>query len=437
MKKFLIETLGCKVNQYESASFRKELEEVGLVAISPPQQADIIIINSCAVTAHAGIQSQKTLRRTLRKHPKAKIIITGCLTEIDADTIANEPLLQGRRFQLIGNDHKDKIASTIINEAKKSDHLEPGTIGQAKTICRLPVKRFNKRCRAYLRVQDGCQSFCTYCIVPYTRGPSRSLPFSEVVSQAKIFAREGHKEIVLTGIHLGNYGKDLGENHNIISLISALSLETPDVSYRLSSLEPMEINRNLLELMATRNNIQPHLHIPLQSGNNEILTRMGRKYTTEQFKELIDLCRNILPLGAIGIDILVGFPGESDKHFNLCKTFLKSLDFTYLHVFPYSIRPGTVAAGFTDQIPKQIKEDRVRELRSLSDTKKRHFYSSQLGRKQNVLVEGTVDSTGRLKGFTDNYIAVRFDGPDSLLNTTTMVQLHSVENNFVLAKRVT
>jgi threonylcarbamoyladenosine tRNA methylthiotransferase MtaB len=435
MQKVVITTLGCKVNQFESAAFKTGFEAAGLEIVSNQDTADIVVINSCAVTGNAGAQSRKAVRRALRMHPHAEIIITGCYAEAGLEELRNEEKLAGRKHRFIGNNHKDKLVATTLGHMDTTDNILPGTIRMARDISRLPVKRFSERSRAYLRVQDGCESFCTYCIVPYTRGPSRSLPLTEVLDQARIFTEEGHREIVLTGIHLGNYGRDLSERENIISLLDALSTSTPEVAYRISSLEPMEIDDTLLTLIQARDNIQPHLHIPLQSGNDDILSRMGRRYTTRQFEKVIQRCRQYLPNGAIGIDILAGFPGETEEQFNDCRMFLESLDFTYLHVFPYSIRPGTVAADFKDQVPGPIKETRVAILRELSDRKKLHFYQSQLGRTLPVLVEGKRNSGGKLKGFTSNYINVQFDGPDSLLNSTTTVQLIGLEKDIVLAER--
>jgi len=435
MQKVFITTLGCKVNQFESAAFKTGFEAAGLKIVSAQDTADIVVINSCAVTGSAGAQSRKAIRRALRMHPHAEIIITGCYAEVGLNELINEVELTGRKYRLIGNNNKDKLVATTLGRIDASDDILPGTIRMARGISRLPVKRFGERSRAYLRVQDGCESFCTYCIVPYTRGPSRSLPLGEVLEQARIFEEEGHREIVLTGIHLGNYGRDLPEQENIISLLDTLSTSTPEMAYRISSLEPMEIDDTLLTLIQTRDNIQPHLHIPLQSGNDDILSRMGRRYTTRQFKKVIQRCIQYLPDGAIGIDILAGFPGETEEQFNDCRTFLESLDFTYLHVFPYSIRPGTVAADFKDQVPGPIKERRVAILRELSDRKKQHFYQSQLGRTLPVLVEGKRNNEGRLKGFTSNYISVQFDGPDSLLNSTTTVQLIDLGKDIVLAER--
>jgi threonylcarbamoyladenosine tRNA methylthiotransferase MtaB len=436
MKKVFISTLGCKVNQFESAAFKTGFEERGLTVVSQNEEADLIVVNTCAVTAAAGAQSRQTIRQALRHNPSAEIIITGCYAEIAAKELSEEKELRGRTYSLIGNSKKDGLVAGALSKKSATQELIMGTIAETREICRLPVRRFGERSRAYLRVQDGCESFCTYCIVPYTRGPSRSLPVREVVEQARVFTEEGHKEIVLTGIHLGYYGKDLPGKDDLLSLLDKLTLATPETSYRISSLEPLEITQSLLSLMQERKNIQPHLHIPLQSGNDEILAKMNRRYTIDQFRDVINLCHERLPDAAIGIDILAGFPGESDAHFIAAKNFLQSLYFSYLHVFPYSIRPGTAAARFKGQIPKKIKDARVVQLRSISDDKKNAFYQSQLQQIRPVLVEGRRDSDGMLKGFTDNYIAVRFDGPDSLLNSVTAVRLLLLKNNSVIGERV-
>lgn len=436
MKKVFITTLGCKVNQFESAAFKTGFKERGMAVVSKNEGADLIVVNTCAVTAAAGAQSRQTIRQALRRNPSADIIITGCYAEIAAKELSDEKELQGRGYSLIGNSKKDQLVASVLSKDSGTQEIIMGAIGGAKEICRLPVRRFGERSRAYLRVQDGCESFCTYCIVPYTRGPSRSLPIDEVVEQARIFTDEGHKEIVLTGIHLGYYGKDLAGKDDLLSLLDKLTLATPKTSYRISSLEPQEINESLLDLMQERKNIQPHLHIPLQSGNDEILARMNRRYTIDQFRNVIKLCHERLPDAAIGIDILAGFPGETDKHFDAAKLFLQSLYFSYLHVFPYSIRPGTVAANFKEQVPKNIKDSRVAQLRSISDEKKIAFYQSQLSQIRPVLVEGRRGSDGLLKGFTDNYISVHFDGPDSLLNSITSVRLLLLKDNNVIGERV-
>lgn len=431
MKKLFVTTLGCKVNQFESASFKAGLEETGYQLVSRKQEADLVIINTCAVTAGAGAQSRQIIRQCLRRNPSARIIITGCYAEIDVEKIASIDELEDRNYCIVGNSEKDTIVSIGSNPELKVQQLMLGEIDKAKNICHLPVKRFDERSRAYLRIQDGCESFCTYCIVPYTRGPSRSLEPSKVLEQASVFAQEGHREIVLTGIHLGNYGKDLEPSSDIINLLDRLSTSTPQVSYRISSLEPLEITVPLLTLMKQRTNIQPHLHIPLQSGHNDILKQMNRRYSVDQFREVIDLCHDNLPNLSIGIDILAGFPGETDEQFQQAKLFLQTLDFSYLHVFPYSRRPGTIAADLPNQVPKEVKDQRVAELLALSTEKQLLFNQSQIGQVRQVLIEGRRDKEGRLKGFSDNYIDTRFEGPDRLLGGNCRVKLLSVDNNIV------
>jgi len=434
MKKVFITTLGCKVNQFESAAFKSAFENEGLEINSSKEGADLVVINTCAVTGSAGSQSRQLIRQGLRKNPGAKIVITGCYAEIGADELSIDKTLEGRDYIIVGNSKKDDLVRLALIDTAPKLHL--GNITEAKEICKLPVESFSSRSRAYLRIQDGCESFCSYCIVPYTRGPSRSLPLAEVLEQAKVFADAGHNEIVLTGIHIGYYGRDLSPSLNILALIDKLSAATPKTYYRVSSLEPVEITNELLNLMASRPNIQPHLHIPLQSGNDEILQKMNRRYTTKEFRDVIEKCHNKLPGVSIGIDILAGFPGETDDHFNKAVAFVKELDFSYLHVFPYSIRPGTAAAGFKDQVPQEVKTARVALLRSISDTKRDKFYRKHVGETRTVVIEKKRDSDRRLKGFTDNYIDVRFDGPDALLGKISKVELCTFFENYVIGKIV-
>ncbi|KAB2887362.1 MAG: MiaB/RimO family radical SAM methylthiotransferase, partial [Desulfobulbaceae bacterium] len=294
--------------------------------------------------------------------------------------------------------------------------------------------RFGDKTRAFLRVQDGCDSYCSYCIVPFTRGPSRSLPADEVVRQAAIFADAGHREIVVTGIHLGHYGRDLVGGPDLTGLLDRLSAALPDMRYRISSLEPIEIGEQLLMLIASRPNLLPHLHIPLQSGDDEILSRMNRRYTTARFAEVIALCRRHLPDAAIGIDILVGFPGETEDRFQRTRTFVEGLDCTYLHVFPYSDRPGTEASSFRGKVAKPEKAKRVAELMALGERKKIAFYRRQLGRILPLLVESERSEGGLLKGYTDNYIPVQFAGPDSLMDRVVMVELQQLNRTTVLGE---
>ena len=431
MKTVVISTLGCKVNQFESAAFKSAFEEHGL-AVSTGDDADIVVVNTCAVTASAGAQSRRLVLRLLRRHPRAKIVVCGCYVELEGRRLVQDERLAGRSLLVVGNAVKDRLVSLAL-EGDDSPALHLHDIRAAKTICRLPLKHFGERCRAYLRVQDGCESFCSYCIVPYTRGPNRSLPPQEALQQARLFAASGHREIVLTGIHLGNYGKDLQPAESLGGLLDLLSLAIPEVGFRLSSLEPMEIDTVLLRLIAGRDNIRPHLHIPLQSGSDHILERMNRRYSTAQFAATVASCLEAVPDLAVGVDVLVGFPGETKGHFEECRDFLATLPCTYLHVFPYSMRPGTRAAGFPDQVPAAEKARRVAELLALGEEKKRAFARRFLGTTRKVLVEGS-DGDGVLHGFTDNYILVHFPGEARHLGEILPVRLCSDGNDHLLGE---
>jgi threonylcarbamoyladenosine tRNA methylthiotransferase MtaB len=426
MKKIQINTLGCKVNQYESAAFHSRFEELGHQIVSPDKDADIIVINTCSVTGKAGAQSRQAIRKAIRRHPDAEIVITGCLTETATAELAAMAELQDRAVSIIGNGDKQILVDTALQE-KSLLTIRQSPVEQQQTISRLPIQQFSGRTRAYLRIQDGCNSFCTYCIVPLTRGRSRSLPVDEVIQQAEVFARNGYQEIVITGIHVGYYGADLPGDIDIATILDKLCCATPQIRYRLSSIEPLEISEKLLDVMANNNNFMPHLHIPLQSGSDDILLRMNRRYSTSRFAAILDSCRNRIEDLALGVDILAGFPGETDVHFSNTCSFLEELDFTYLHVFPYSKRPGTPAAGFKDQVAKNIKEERTARLRQLSDGKKDAFYRRFLHTARPVLVESSRDSQGRLKGFTDNYIPVSFAGEDILKNTIVEIRLDTLE----------
>lgn len=435
MKKVFITTLGCKVNQFESAAFKTAFQEAGCTCVESADNVDIVVINSCAVTAKAGAESRRAIRQAIRRNPVARIVITGCYAELEAETLSTMDELHGREFSIIGNSVKDQLVSSAMDTSMQQ--LLLGSISKAEQICRLPVRHFGERTRAYLRVQDGCESFCTYCIVPFTRGPSRSLPLDEVRNQARIFSDQGFKEIVLTGIHLGHYGRDLTRKSDITELVDCLTQATPDIRYRISSLEPTEISDQLLELMKERTNLMPHFHIPLQSGDDTILDRMNRQYDTQYFSEVIQRCRSAVPNCGIGIDVLAGFPGENDLQFDNTRNFLESLDFTYLHVFPYSKRPGTKAAEFKGEVHKSIKDKRVAVLRAIGDTKRQHFHQNQLGSTVSVLIEGSQDSSGLYKGFSDNYLEVHLATDTHSVNTVVEVNLTGFHKTYLTGEALT
>ena len=433
MKQVCFHTLGCKVNQFETASFASDFAGAGFTVVDDPAHADVIVINTCAVTAKASAQSRRDLGRLARANRRALLVVTGCQAQLGAAELRRLPDLEAERLLLIGNDAKDSLLSQV---AARRQHLADPRLtdmNKARTISRLPVGQFTGRTRAFLRVQDGCDNYCSYCIVPLTRGRSRSLPLDEVIAQTGSYAAHGHHEIVVTGIHVGQYGADLGSGHDITTLMTALCESFPRLRFRLSSIEPTEISTKLLTLMKQRDNFMPHLHIPLQSGDNHILTRMNRHYSREQFIEKLALCHQIVPDAAIGIDVLVGFPGEQETHFNNTMAVLEQTDCTYLHAFPFSPRPGTRAAGFAGQVEQGHKQRRVRLVRAFGEHRKTSFYHRFLGSRRSAVIEAERDRRGLLRGYTDNYIPIHLVGDDALINSVVTVELAELTESGVTA----
>jgi threonylcarbamoyladenosine tRNA methylthiotransferase MtaB len=419
-KRVALATLGCKVNQFESAAFLSSFAECEVEVVPFSKAADVYVVNTCAVTAKAGAQSRQLIRRALRANPEARLVVTGCYAQIASQKIleiVDQPLC------IVGNGYKHKLVDIAMASQHCDLEMLMGDISRNEEICPLEVRSFGDRTRAYLKIQDGCNSFCSYCIVPFTRGRSRSQLPEQVLQQARIFAEEGYRELVVTGIHTGTYGHDLEPSTDLLSLMRMLLAESP-LRYRISSLEPGEISDELLELMAAESNLLPHLHIPLQSGDDQILARMHRRYRAADFAGLITRIRKILPDAAIGVDVMAGFPGEDDEAFRNTYELLADLPVTYLHVFPYSKRPGTVAAGMEGQVLKQVKDERVALLRELDARKKKEFYTAHLGEVREVLVEsGGRRKAAGMKGFTDNYIPVRFPAPADIGNQLVRVKL--------------
>ena len=425
--------MGCKVNQYESAAFLCAFEESGCTTAKVGEDADIVVINTCAVTANAGAESRKTVRRLMRRHPKAKVVITGCYAQMAANELAE---IVESPVCIVGNGNKHLLVEAALKETPCDLTMLMGKILKKDTVSKLPMKRFGDRTRAYLRVQDGCNNFCTYCIVPYTRGPSRSLELADILDQAQRFVDAGHKEMVITGIHVGMYGKDLKEHIDITDLMVALCEAHPDIRFRLSSIEPQEITDKLLAAMTSCQNFMPHFHIPLQSGDDTILSRMRRGYDRETFRTILKQCMASFPDAAIGIDILTGFPGEGEEEFNNSKLLLEEIDATYFHVFPYSKRPGTLAASFPDQIAKDVSARRVATLRELAQKKQLEFYTRHLQTERPVLVEKKRNRENLLSGFTDNYISVVFEGDDALMGQIVSIKLKEIQNDTVFGELV-
>lgn len=422
-KTVAVTTLGCKVNQYESASFISRFKARGLEIVPFSKPADIYVINSCAVTGKAGAQSRQMIRRALRTNPEARVIATGCYAQIAAQEVlelADQPIC------IVGNDHKHLLVDIALSDKLCDLEIYLGDIARKQEICELPVQRFSGRTRAYLKVQDGCNNFCSYCIVPYARGRVRSLSPTSVLEQVMVFAEEGYQELVLTGIHVGLYGQDLGPGNSLLNLVNLLHDAPYDLRYRISSLEPGELSDELLERLAASAKFMPHFHLPLQSGDPQILQKMNRRYTVEDFSRVVHRIIEVMPRAAIGLDTLVGFPGEDESMFNHTLELIESLPISYLHVFPYSRRPGTLADKMPNQVASEIKEERAARLRELDHKKRTAFYSQQVGVVLRVLAEGKNNRFKMMKGFSENYVPVYFEAPPSLANTIVKVKVERV-----------
>jgi threonylcarbamoyladenosine tRNA methylthiotransferase MtaB len=383
-----------------------------------------LIINTCTVTAKGAMQSRQAARRAIREHPGALVVATGCAVQAQPSDFTT---MRGLHY-LIGNTEKHRIPE-IIGEAPPLDppktpvqHRQP-----ALTICELPetpLPASRGRARPHVKIQDGCSDFCAYCIVPHTRGPSRSLPLRTVLSMIRKLSRGGAKEAVLTGIHLGRYGADLKPPSSLFSLLDMIDREKAIDRIRLSSIEPAELSPKIIGLAKKSRRICPHFHIPLQSGDKGVLDKMKRPYTPALFERLIASIHAELPHAAIGVDVMAGFPGEDEEAFSHTLALLETLPVAYLHVFPFSPRPMTPARRYTEQVPARIIKERAERLRALGREKRRAFYERQVGRVVEIICEEHREPrTGYVKGVSENYLSVLTDAPDHYRNDRVSCRL--------------
>ena len=424
MKKVSFYTLGCKLNQAETAIIAEQFERGGYQLIPFGEPVDICVINTCTVTGKSDHRCRQMIRKAKKISPSAKIAVVGCYAQLSPGKIQN---INGVDF-ILGSDKKFDLIQ-ILNENNRRN--QPLILPSTNQSFLSPVPgNFWNHTRAFLKIQDGCDSFCSYCTVPLARGRSRSDSLDHIIQSATELVQRGHREIVLTGVHIGRYGKDLIPSKNLLDILKHIE-SIPDLKrIRLSSLEPLEINETLLEWIAGSAKICHHFHVPLQSGDDEILNRMERNYSSKLYGEVIQRIKKMIPGCGLGTDIIVGFPGETGQHFQNTLALVEQLPFTYLHVFSFSPRTGTKAARFSDQVnPKEIK-NRSKILRASGKRKKQRFLEGLVGKQLEVLWEEKERGDWML-GVSGNYARVRTPANPEFMNKICGVNVVKAESDFV------
>ncbi|MFQ5682225.1 MAG: tRNA (N(6)-L-threonylcarbamoyladenosine(37)-C(2))-methylthiotransferase MtaB [Candidatus Binatia bacterium] len=428
-----ITTLGCKINQYDSAVIRTRLEKEHLF-VSFDQHADCYIINTCTVTDRADWEARQLVRRAKRSSPASTVLVTGCYAQVSPEKVAQVP---GVDYVVGLNRLEDLLRYVDRSGPRLTETIAVGDVRREHGVSVLGAKGLPGHTRAFLKIQEGCNYSCTYCIIPTARGRSRSVPPEEVLNQMRMLAEEGFAEIVLTGIHLGGYGHDLKPKLDLTLLLEKISQSRIVPRVRLSSLDPREVPERLLDLLAQSDVLCPHLHVCAQGGEDGRLKQMRRNYDTAYYRELISKVKQRLPDAALGSDIIVGFPGETDEDFECSMEFFASLPLTYFHVFPYSIRKGTLAASLPDQVPNDVKKERARKMRELGGKKKRDFYRGFLGREVPVLIEAKIDkNSGDRRGYSRNYLPVVVCTGSDRINRETKVELYDLEGGWLRGRMV-
>jgi threonylcarbamoyladenosine tRNA methylthiotransferase MtaB len=412
-------TLGCKINQYDSAVIRSRLEEKNSF-VPFDEQADCYIINTCTVTDRADWEARQLVRRAKRLSPSSKVLVTGCYAQVSPAEVAR---LQGVDF-VVGLNRLDDLLRLVETKDFNSSRIHVSDVKRQRGVPVLGTRALPGHTRAFLKIQEGCNYSCTYCIIPTARGLSRSVAPRQVLNQVRLLADAGYAEIVLTGIHLGGYGHDLTPKMDLTALMERLVDSSLVRRIRLSSLDPREVPERLLDLIAGSEVICPHLHICAQAGEDAILKQMRRNYDTSYYRELLTKIRERLPEAAIGSDIIVGFPGENDAQFESSLAYFASLPLTYFHVFPYSERRSTAAANLPSPVPVPVKKVRAQRMRQLGAEKKEQFCHSFRGRCMSVLIEEKIDrNSGGRRGFTRNYLPIIVRGGNHRVNKEVDVQI--------------
>jgi len=415
-----IATLGCKVNAYDTATIADRLRAAGCVIVPAAAPADVVIVNSCTVTDAADAESRRLARRARRTNPSARVILTGCYAQTQPQAAAAVEAVD----HVIGLNRLDALVEAATAPRPHIARVEVGSTRLETAVQTFGARTFDGQTRAFLKVQEGCDLFCTFCIVPMARGRSRSLPPRAILRELEDLASRGFREVVLTGVHLGGWGHDLAPRVDLVWLLGALVEQGKFHRIRLSSIDPHEVTEPLVRLMAAAPEVCPHLHVPLQAADDGVLRRMRRRYDTALAAERLATIRALLPDAAIGTDLIAGFPGEDDAAFERTLAFVESSPITYGHVFPYSVRSGTTAAKLDGQQSPTTIASRARRLRVACERKRAGFARRFDGAAAEVLVETTRDpQTGELRGYTRNYLRARLAGPDAWMGAVVPVRL--------------
>lgn len=435
MRKVAFYTLGCKVNQYETEAMIESFEAAGYQPVDYEEYADVYIINTCTVTNMGDKKSRQITRRALDSNPNAFIAVVGCYAQVSPDKVME---IEGVKL-VIGTNERNKIVELVEYAMEKEEKVNMvSDIMDVSEFEELSIKNYKNRRRAFLKIQEGCDQYCSYCIIPYARGHIRSRKPESILDEVKQLAASGFKEIVLTGIHVASYGRDLGDT-SLIEIIELVHGVEGIKRIRMSSVEPKTLNNEFIERLTKLPKICRHFHLSLQSGSDETLKRMNRKYTTEEYIRVVNHLRKVYPDVAITTDIIVGFPGETEEEFNNTVDFIKLVDFSDMHVFKFSPREGTPAAKYKNQVAPNIKEQRSKVITSIAQERKIAFENKFLNTEMDVLFEYMLDKQGSIyEGHTDNYIRVLAVSDKDIKGTICPVQLKAIKEDYVqgeLAKK--
>ncbi len=420
--RFAITTLGCKVNQYDSAMIEARLGAAGLQRCEFDQVADVYVVNTCTVTDRADAESLKLARRARRLNPHARVIMTGCLAQASPETLAAAREVD----QVIGLTRIEDLVRAAT--AQDTTRVMVSNLRKTRAAIDAAAVVPAGQTRAFLKLQEGCDQFCSFCIVPFSRGVSRSVAPRQVLEVLDALHERGFKEVILSGVHLGGYGKDLSPAVTLMDLLEMIAERCPIPRVRLSSIDPEELSDEIIDLVAGVDKFCPHFHLPLQSGDDQLLERMRRRYQTGDFRARVERILARMPDAAIGTDLIVGFPGETAEHFERYFAFIEGVPLAYFHVFPYSVRSGTTAAKFGGKVEAREIKRRAQRLRELGERRRQAFVKRFVGARLKVLIEESREpGCRRLRGYSRNYIKVLSQGTDELKNHELDVEVSAVD----------